>query len=261
MAKRSRQNRKKSIQARERSSRIMRTPVSSLGDNHAIVRDFMDKFEKASPEDAAALAMQLQSFIEGPNAMLNDPNQEHRRNKFLQEREPMAKAEAAFNRDNEGFINDVFDLSKAPLTARQKEECIAQGVHDFTTAQQNAMGKKAFKDLKIADRLANDRQVDVNFTGTLESVRVGGSSQQRVRSDIVGVGRRQFVFAPGVHKVPLIIKEAYDLMCRSTAEREERSQALKLSRARSQLQVAQDFRNIDQKFGSVSAALAAISEV
>ena len=176
------------------------------------------------------------------------------RAEVLRSTELWIRAEEAFNRDREGFIEGVFSRSEGiKLTGEKAERAKAQAMQMYKAARENKIADRRNKELQVDHMIAVGPRMSVNATGYWLQVGSAPNVQRVLKPDVVRVMHRTWTLEPGINQdVPEIFVRQYELLQRSRMETQERQQAMSATQSGGSMhstKMEQRLNEIDRKYG------------
>lgn len=165
----------------------------------------------------------IQDFLEGDDAMLNDPDQAEALSHLRQKSEDVDETERQYLNNKSGFIDGIFDdAEKIKLTGNAASKARAEAGSIYRTALANKRADYNNKMLKLKHEIEHGPKVTIHVAGHYEGRKANGVAVQKLCPDIINIMGVSYPLAPGVHEVPRRIAEEYERVMRDRAESEER---------------------------------------
>lgn len=217
-----------------REQQLLAAPAQDVFSHHPVIKSLLDRLPNATPTEAANIGIVLQGLLRGDASMLanlNDPAISEELNKIHEKAEQEERVNEAFEKDREGFANEVFDTAnKLILTEEQKERLIAEGMARYKKARQDAVAGASVRRLRLEARIAREPQVLIKVEGEPETIRVGGVQQTHIRPVVIKILHKTWVLTPGDQMVPQVVAEQYHRIELAREERRRRKATLDANR-------------------------------
>jgi len=196
----------------------------------------------------------LDRFLLERGSLLEDPVRSTELSGLREHAEGRDKAEEAFNRDREGFIEGVFSRADSiKLTGEKAERAKAQAMQMYKAARENKIAMRRNKELQVDHMIAVGPRMSVNATGYWLQVGSAPNTQRILKPDVVRVMHRSWTLEPGLNEnVPELFVRQYELLQRSRMETQERQQAMSATQSGGSLhttKMEQRLMEIDKKYG------------
>lgn len=227
-----------------REKELMNRPINP-GD--PLVKALLNDLATASNSEALDIALKIQQFIRGDASLLSRPESGPQISKLKEKAHNMDKAEEAYNRDKERFMEEV--INSAPkLTEAQRAKKIAEGKAIFEQARTMASAVQATKKLRFREKLTKEPKETISVAGIERTVKMGNSSHKVIEPEVIQIMDMQWVLKPGIHEVPRTVAELYRQRKQTQMENMQRESALREYKEMSTLQKQLDA--IGSSFGS-----------
>lgn len=191
------------------------------------VREILNKIPDATELESLQLMFQLQKVARGDAAIVDSPELADLKHKMLEEAAKRDRAAAAFEADQQGFMEDLFNKGeRIKRTGAEAEKIKAQASNTIATQVQAARINQGLKRKKLEYdiSIAPTEKIFVHGINTL----LGGSrsGQWEVWPEEIRIGHLAWRLATGEHEVPKPVAEAYRQKLKAREEGAARKKAL-----------------------------------
>jgi len=215
------------------------------------VQEVLAKMQTA-PDNSTMLEyhLLLERILLQDQSMLDNPERSEELSRTRASAYDRDKAEEAFERDEAGFLADVWNRSEnIKLTGAAADRAKAQAVKMLDEARKGKRAEYINKQLQLDWMIEHGPKTDVMGQGHWVEVGSRPNSRRIIKSDVVRIMHRQWVIQPGVnHDVPEIFAKRYEILLRSRQEQADREKAMGADMEAGQLEGA--LQKIDKVYGT-----------
>jgi len=191
------------------------------------VQEILRKMPEATELESLQLMFQLQKVTRGPASIIESPELSDLKHKMLEEAAKRDRAAAAFEADQQGFIEGLFNKGeRIKRTGAEAEKIKAKASTTIAAQVQNARINQGLKRKKLEYdmKIAPTEKIFVRGVNTL----LGGarSGQWEVWPEEIRIGHLVWYLEAGEHEVPRPVAEAYRQKLKSREEGAARKKAL-----------------------------------
>ncbi len=201
--------RKKKLSPAEQAAKeaeILNSPADMS--NETVKALMSPEFEKMSNLDASQIALMLQELVRGQTSLLANANQNSIEIARLRERQDQADKEIAARLEQQNkFVEEVLDRAESlKRSSEEQDKLIANGVEMYQKARQNAVAKRAAKNLAFRQKMTTEPKTMVISPGQLITTMEYGQQVTKIMAEEVRIADMRWVLPPGVPvEVPITV--------------------------------------------------------
>lgn len=212
------------------------------------VKEMLSKWDGTELEFIQTV-LQLQKIARGSASILESPELADIENKMKEEAAKRDAAAAAFEADQQGFIDGLFNRGeRIKKTGTEAQRIRENSSNAMAIAVQNARITQKHRRAKLEEFIKNSPTETIVVTGV--NTLLGGSrhGQWAVLPEEIKIGHLTWTLSPGQHEVPRPVAEEFRRRQKEKMEGMERKRVL--SAMGEDRAVAQGWANINKKYNS-----------
>ena len=252
--KRRRKNKKKGFRQAIKDAEKLSFDPRVLADPQ--VQEVLAKM-KTAPDNSTMLEyhLLLERILLKGQSMLDSPERSEELSRTRAVAYDRDKAEEAFERNEAGFLADVWNRSeKIKKTGAAAEKVKANATKMLRDAREGKRAEYINKQLQLDWMIEHGPKTDVMGQGHWVEVGSRPNSRRIIQSDVVRIMHRQWVIQPGInHDVPEVFAKRYEILLRSRQEQADREKAMGADMEAGQLEVV--LQKIDKVYGTTRQRL------
>lgn len=234
---------KKKTQAEQEA--LLNKDVKSLNENSPAVRALTDdSFPEKSDLEVSEITVALRELLRGQKTIGQElSNLRARMDEY-------DKASEAFNKDQEKFIQEVFDKAQSlRKTGDEYDKEVAKGVKMFENEIKVARAEHVNARLKFEEELRTMPKVTVTSPGVPEIVMRNGAQTPVLFPETIKIKHKTWTLQPGAPtEVPKIVADRYQQILEMRRENQELQSALGAQMKDTEL--FKKLREINEKYGA-----------
>jgi len=239
-----------------REEEVLNSPVRMDGvGEDPVVRDMLsDKFVAGTNAESLNIALALQELVRGQNSILGMVRgQGDSISKLTERMNKMDRAAERWNKDRQGFVESVQEKAEALKiqSPDEKAKFLAKAGQNVQREIQQAMANKAVGDMEFSAWMRNQPQVTVTSPGKMETINRGGVIQTVMEPEVIKIRNMEWVLYPGIPTdIPAPVADEFYSRQKIVNETIERKKILNADRPLENVAMAQQWQNINNKYGS-----------
>lgn len=238
---------KKKLSPAEQAAReeaILNAPADTS--NETIKALLSPEFEKMSNLDASQIALLLQELVRGQTSLLANAQANSIEIARLRERQDQADRDIAERLEQQNkFVEEVMDRAeKLKRSGDEQDKLIANGAQMYQKARQEAVAKRATKNILLRKKINDEEKVMVVSPGQLVTTMDHGQQVAKIIPEEVRIADMHWVLPPGVPvNVPKTVAGVLEQRRASQIETAKRAELLGKNMEAGKL--AEAWRNVE----------------
>lgn len=239
-----------------REEEVMNSPVrmDGVGEDPVIKALLSDQFVEGSNKNSLDIALALQALVRGQGAILNQiQGQGEAITKLTERMNKMDKASEAWNRDRQGFIENVQEKAEALKikNPEEKAKLIAREALHVQQEIQLALANKTVDEMGFKQWMENQPKVTVTSPGKMVTVNQGGVIQAVMEPESIRIRNLEWILSPNIPTdVPKPVADEFYARQKILSETIDRKKILNADKPMENVAMAQEWQNINQRYGS-----------